>query len=200
MLPKRRFYILIPSRALDSGKTRLAPVLGPKERRAFSRKSLRHVATIARAVAGSGQTVVISGSGEVLGLARRLGVRAVAERRPGLNAAVTQGVRFARDHRALAMLVVHADLPEIRKNDLLRALQTLARHGGAMLAPDSKREGTNALALRTAAAFRFHFGPDSFAKHLAEARRRKLRVRVVQCAGLGRDVDTPEDYQALARG
>ena len=175
-------------------------MLGPAERRAFSRSSLRHAARLARSVAGAGRTAVISRSGEVLGLARRLGVRALRERRPGLNAASRQGVQFARKKGALAVLVLHADLPELQRNDLLAAMHALARHRGAVVAPDRDRAGTNALALRPAGRFQFRFGPQSFARHLAEARACKLRVRVLERAGLARDVDTPAHYEALVRG
>jgi 2-phospho-L-lactate guanylyltransferase len=194
-----RFAIVIPSRGLDRGKTRLAAILGPAERSAFNRASLRRVATIARSVAGARSTMVISASGRVLGLARRLGIRALPEHRRGLNEASLQGVEFARRSGALAVMVVHADLPQLEKGDLLAAMRALARHRGAVLAPDRHRTGTNALALRSRARFRFRFGPGSFARHLAEARRQKLRVRVLERAGLSRDVDTPEHYRAFQR-
>jgi 2-phospho-L-lactate guanylyltransferase len=193
------FFIVIPSRGLDRGKTRLAAILGPAERRAFNRASLRRVATLARSVAGARRTVVISPSGRVLGLARRLGTRALREERRGLNEASLQGVEYARRLGAAAVMVVHADLPQLEKGDLLAAVHALARHRGAVLAPDRHRTGTNALALRSESGFRFRFGPGSFARHLAEARRRKLRVRVLVRSGLSRDVDTPEHYRALQR-
>jgi 2-phospho-L-lactate/phosphoenolpyruvate guanylyltransferase len=193
------FWIIIPSRGLDRGKSRLAAVLGPDERRAFNRTGLRRIATAARSVAGAKQTVVISPSADVLGLARRLGVVALPERCGGLNGASRQGLEFARQRGAHAVMVVHADLPRIEKADLFAAMRSLARHSGAVIAPDRNRTGTNALALRPALAFRFRFGPGSFSRHLAEARRLKLRVRVLERAGLESDVDTPEDYAAYVR-
>ena len=71
------------------------------------------------------------------------------------------------------------------------------RDGGVVLAPDRESSGTNALGVAASQRFRFSFGPDSFAKHLAEARRRRMRVLVLHSAGLAFDVDTPEDYRTL---
>ena len=41
--------------------------------------------------------------------------------------------------------------------------------------------------------FTFSYGPGSFARHGAEARRLGLGLRVVREPGLGRDVDLPSD-------
>ena len=42
-----------------------------------------------------------------------------------------------------------------------------------------------------------HFGPGSFARHLAAADAMGLACRVVELAGLGLDVDEPRDLEAL---
>jgi hypothetical protein len=47
----------------------------------------------------------------------------------------------------------------------------------------------------TAVDWRFSYGPDSFARHVAEAERLGLEVDVVEHAGLGWDVDHPEDLR-----
>jgi 2-phospho-L-lactate guanylyltransferase len=192
------FWIIIPAQAFDRGKTRLASALGPAERRAFSRASLRHVTSMARQVAGARRTLVVSRSGEVMGLARRLGVLATPEREPGLNGALRGAVWFARRRGATGIVVLHADLPEIESSELRGLLRSLARHRGVVIAPDRDREGTNALGLRPPGKFTYRFGAGSFDKHRAEARRRRRRVRVIESPGLARDVDTPEQYRHYA--
>ncbi len=191
-------WIIVPSQAPERGKSRLAAILGPAERRAFSRACLRRVVTLARRASGARRTLVVSRSGEVLGLARRLGVRALTERRRGLNAAVRQAVAFSGRRGAAGIAVLHADLPQLSLKDVACVMSALARHRGVALAPDRGLTGTNALALRPAGKFRFHFGPGSFAKHCAEARQMRARIRVVQRPGLAADVDTPNDYVALS--
>jgi 2-phospho-L-lactate guanylyltransferase len=191
------FWIVVPARGFGSGKTRLAPILDADERRAASRRWFIHVVRIARRVAGAHRTLVVSASGEVLGLARRLGVRALGERVSGLNASAHQGASFARRRGAAGMVVLHADLPRLGRAELARLVLALVRHPGVALAPDRAREGTNALGLRAARAFRYRFGRDSFRRHRAECRSRRLRARVLELPGIAGDVDTPEQYRAL---
>jgi 2-phospho-L-lactate guanylyltransferase len=190
------FWVIVSSQAFGRGKSRLAAVLGPGERSAFSRAWLKHVLTTTRPVAGARHTLVVSAAADVLGLAKRLGVRALPERRRGLNAAVHQAEGFARQRGARGVIVIHADLPLLTRQDM-RCMISALRDGGLVLAPDRDDSGTNALGLRGPRPFRFRFGPGSFARHLAEARRRRLRVRVVRRAGLAFDVDTPADYRRL---
>ncbi len=196
-MSQRRFWIIIPCRGLDRGKTRLGPVLGPAERRRFAGESLRHVVRTARKIAGASRTLVVSGSGEVMGLARRLGVLARAQARPELNAAVRDAASFVRRRGASGIAVLHADLPQLSKHDVACLLQALSRQSGIVLAPDRHCEGTNALALRPAVQFDFGFGSGSFSKHRSAARRCRIRIRVLARPGLAADVDTAEDYQAL---
>lgn len=192
-------WIIIPSQAPERGKTRLAAILGPAQRLAFSRACLRHVVRLARHAAGGCCTVVVSRSGEVLGLARRLGVRALTEKRPGLNAAVRQAAEFAKRKGASGIVVLHADLPQLSAKDLACVMGAIARQRGVALAPDRELTGTNALGLRPPGRFRFRFGPGSFEKHRSEARRMRAHIRVVKMPGLAADVDTPRDYLALRR-
>ena len=193
----RPIWIIIPSRMLERSKTRLAAILDPAERRAFSRACLRHVVKVARHVAGARRTVVVSRAGEVLELARRLGVYALMEQRPGLNAAVRQAGGFAKRMGASGIIVLHADLPQLSAKDVACLMGAVVRHRGVALAPDRDLTGTNALGLRPPGRFRFRFGPGSFDKHCSEARRLRAHIRVVARPGLAADVDTPKDYLTL---
>lgn len=193
----RPFWIVIPSRAPERGKTRLSPILAPVERRAFSRECLRHVIKVARGIAGPRHTIVVSRSGESLGLARRLGVQARKELRRGLNTAVRQAVDLAKRNGAMGVLVLPADLPLLAARDVACVIGPVARRRGIALAPDHARTGTNALALRPPGRFRFQFGPASFDKHRSQARRLRVRIHVIERIGLASDVDMPEHYLAL---
>jgi 2-phospho-L-lactate/phosphoenolpyruvate guanylyltransferase len=125
-----------------------------------------------------------------------MGVRALRERQPGLNEAITQATRFARRRGASAVLVVHGDLPQLRRHELGDMVRALARHRGVVIAPDRDREGTNALALRPPYGFSYRFGLNSFRRHSAEARRTRRRARVLYSRGLAHDVDVPEHLSA----
>jgi len=193
----RRIWILIPGQAFDKGKTRLAPVLNAAARRRFSRDSLVHVVRTARRVVNARRIIVVSRAGEVLGLARRLGVGALRESGRGLNAAVSEASIHAARRGAAGTLVLHADLPGITVQEISILIQKLTCHSGVVLAPDELRQGSNALGLRPPGNIPYRFGRGSFEKHRSEARRARVCLRIVQSQGLAFDVDTPENHSRL---
>ena len=194
----RSIWIIIPAQSFDRGKTRLAPVLDASARRRFSRDCLVHLVRTARRVVSARRIVVVSRAAQVLGLARRLGVRALHESSRGLNAAATDAEAFATIRGAQATLVLHADLPGLGANDVRALMAKLARHDGVVLAPDELRDGSNALGLRPPGAIPFCFGPGSFNKHRSQARHERLSIRIVDSPGLARDIDTPENYRVFS--
>jgi 2-phospho-L-lactate guanylyltransferase len=87
------------------------------------------------------------------------------------------------------VVVAHADLPQAA------GLADLAGEPGdpVTLVPDRADDGTNVAVVPAAAGFRFAYGPGSFGRHVAEARRLGLGPRVVRRADLAWDVDEPDD-------
>jgi 2-phospho-L-lactate guanylyltransferase len=59
--------------------------------------------------------------------------------------------------------------------------------------PDRHDGGTNVACVPSAIGFQFAYGPGSFLRHCAEARRLGCELRVVRDAALGWDVDVPAD-------
>ena len=70
--------VLIPVKRLDDAKRRLAPVLGPAERRALMQSMIEHVAAVALE-AGVGRVALASSDPVAVELAGRLGVGAVSD-------------------------------------------------------------------------------------------------------------------------
>ena len=120
--------------------------------------------------------------------------------RPGLDAAVDLGREIASEDAAtrgpVRLLVAHADLPALRTADVAALL---AEDAPVVVATDRRGAGTNLLALEppASAGFRFRFGPDSRAAHVAEAERLGLRAVVVRRPGTAVDLDTVEDWGEL---
>jgi 2-phospho-L-lactate guanylyltransferase len=83
--------------------------------------------------------------------------------------------------------VAHADLP--RATDLA----AVGDAPGITLVPDRYGNGTNVLALPTHTGFHFSYGPGSFARHRAEARRLGGPLRLLDRPDLAWDVDEPAD-------
>jgi len=108
----------------------------------------------------------------------------------GLNGAVEAGVARLARAGASEVLVAHADLP------LAHRLAHLAGFSGVTLVPDRREDGTNVLCLPAHSSFAFSYGPGSFTRHLAEASRVGLAVRVIREPELAWDVDVPSDIPA----
>ena len=187
--------IVVPAKALPRGKSRLAPVLEEAERRALSLGFLDRVLRACLAARGvaPGCVQTVSDGADALERARALGAAALAQSGSGLNRALDQARRAAREDGVPMLIVLSGDLPFVVASDVER-LAAAAGAGVAVVAPDRAGRGTNALALPTMADFRFRFGRDSAAAHAAEARRAGLRPATLSTPGLAFDVDTPRDY------
>ena len=187
--------VVVPAKALPRGKSRLAPVLEEAERRALSLGFLDRVLRACLAARGvaPGCVQTVSDGADALERARALGAAALAQSGSGLNRALDQARRAAREDGVPMLIVLSGDLPFVVASDVER-LAAAAGAGIAVVAPDRAGRGTNALALPTMADFRFRFGRDSAAAHAAEARRAGLRPATLSTPGLAFDVDTPRDY------
>ena len=181
---------LVPVKALAEAKGRLAPQVGPLQRRLLAIAMFEDVVAALQAVPALEAPVVVSPDTEVWRRADALGCRVVEEPPDAgdLNAALEAAA--ATLHRG-PLLGVAADLPLASAAGLERVLEAAARAPVAVV--PSSGGGTNVLAWRDPASFAPSFGPDSAARHLAVPG----AVRVDE-PGLSLDVDTVEDLRSVA--
>lgn len=175
--------MLVPVKAFDRAKLRLAPVLSHEQRAAKARAWATHVVAAAAPL----PVAVVCDDEAVASWARGLGASVVWEPGLGLNRAVAAGVDALADGGARKVIVAHADLP------YAGPLAWVAGFDGVTLVPDQRDDGTNVLAVPTRAGFRFAYGAGSFRRHQQEARRVGLALRVVREPGLTHDIDVPAD-------
>jgi 2-phospho-L-lactate/phosphoenolpyruvate guanylyltransferase len=175
--------VVVPVKAFTQAKVRLASALAPDERAALA----RHMAEIVLLAADPLPVTVVCDDDEVREWAERSGAEVVWCPGRGLNGAVSDGVAALRAAGVGTAIVAHADLP------LATRLDWLADFPGVTLVPDRRFDGTNVVAVPTAAGFRFSYGPGSFGRHRTEAARVDLPARIVQDPHLGWDVDLPAD-------
>jgi 2-phospho-L-lactate guanylyltransferase len=182
--------IVIPLRSFALAKARLADALDADERAALARSMAETVV----AAAGTHRVVVVSSASEVVAWAREMALPCIDD--PGsLNAAAQAGRAWAQAQHADRYAVVHADLPLATTLDAVVADGVAAI---AVLVPDHRGDGNPVLALPAAVPFNFAYGPESAARHAAEARRHGLEVRIVDDQRLGFDVDVAADLAQLA--
>jgi 2-phospho-L-lactate guanylyltransferase len=180
--------VLIPMKPLSTAKERLAPALSTDERR---RLSLTMLADVIAAARGFDRVWVLNSDVDAEDVSRAAGVEAVSDPAPGLglNASLTAATRAAIADGATGVLVVSADLPSVRANDLA----ALVTSPGVALAPDRAGVGTNALWRAPGDGIDVAFGPNSLAAHAELARAAGTPAIVVARPGLALDVDTPDD-------
>jgi 2-phospho-L-lactate guanylyltransferase len=181
--------VVIPVRAFALGKARLAERLDRTARAGLARQLADRVA----AAAGELPAVVVSSAPDVRDWARARGLDVLDD--PGsLDEAATAGRGWVAARGRARAVIAHADLP------LARTLTPLARDGAqpiVALVPCHRDDGTPVLSVPVDVPFRFSYGPGSFRRHAAGARRLGLGFRVVRDADLAFDVDVPEDLDRL---
>ena len=66
-----------------------------------------------------------------------------------------------------------------------------------VIAPDRRKEGTNALLICPAGLIEYDFGPGSFERHCERARQAGATLEVVNLPSLSLDLDLPEDLDMV---
>lgn len=187
---------IVPAKALDQAKGRLAAILTESERRELALAMLEDVVLALQAVALIDDVVVVSPDVEVIATASALNAKSIEE--PASVRGINQALSFALDSlepKPDALVVVLADVPEIRPADVADALARLPDRG-LVICP-SHDKGTGLLAMRPAGLIPFRFGPLSFSLHKREAAAQKLPIEVVRAESIARDIDSSDDLRAL---
>ena len=189
--------LAVPVKPLDRAKRRLSPVLSPEERARLTVAMLEDVLDAAEAQSGW-DVWVVSGSREVVDVARGSGARPVRDTAGSLRGALREvEAEIAATRPGSALAVVLADLPRISA----RALATALDVGGAVVAaPAASDGGTNVLVRRPASVIPSRFGRSSFDRHRAESYRAGVTFRDVRVPELTFDLDTPADLAHLLAG
>ncbi len=214
-------WAIIPVKSLQQSKGRLAHLLPPGSRAQLVRNLLNYVLATVLESPGITRVLVISSDPEVREIAAASGATAIVERPPyDLNNAVAYAYALAERGGAEAALILPADLPLVTTADIeLMIAAGLTEGSGngsnarmamgpavSALGPappvmaicsDRCGDGTNALFIRPALDFDFHYGPSSLQQHIREAIDRDFLVRLVNAPGLQFDLDTEQDWQTF---
>jgi 2-phospho-L-lactate guanylyltransferase len=189
---------LVPAKALDQAKGRLAELLTEHERRSLSLVMLADVLRALNSARGVDRAFVVSPDQDILRDAERFGADPISQPAAlsGINEALKHGLRVVALEEPTALLVVLADVPAVRPEEIESILAALPHDLGAVICP-SRAEGTSALALRPPGIIEFRFGPNSFAQHQREASARGVPLQAIRFDSLLHDVDEPDDLRYL---
>lgn len=193
--------LLVPIKALDSAKSRLAERLSAPQRQALCKEMLEHVVQLGQATDRVEHIVLLSPCPTIRKWAQGKPLEVIGDP-PGaetLAAVVDHGVSRTREARGGSVLVLMGDLPTLLSEDLDRMIDAL-RTADVVLAPDAEEAGTNGLGLAANTALPTCFGrTDSFRAHHARCRVMEHAVADVRTAGLAFDLDTVRDLDLYLR-
>ena len=94
-------------------------------------------------------------------------------------------------------MVIPADLPRLDAEDIRKILVHRKNPPVVVIAPDRKKEGTNALFICPPDLIDFKYGNGSFKKHIQGAEEAGARLEICDLASLELDLDEPEDLALI---
>lgn len=192
-------WAIVPVKPLRRGKSRLAEVLSEEERFGLNSKLLTHTVDTLREIPEIEQVLVVSRDQAALSLARAHGARTVQENgAPELNIALTRATMVAKQYATRGVLIIPSDLPMISKEDISSMLEMVKEPPVVVVAPDRKREGTNALLVCPAGLIEYDYGPNSFERHCISAQEAGARLEICELSSLALDMDVPEDLELVS--
>lgn len=191
-------WAIVPIKQFEFAKARLAPVLDPGQRRDLMRAMATDVLESLAATRGIERIIVVSREPEVSKLAAAVGAQVILEEEGGgLNAAVAEGARVARNAGATGIFIVHGDLPLANAAAFDAVLEAHADAPAVTLVADGEGQGSNCLACSPADVIPFLFGRESCQAHVAAARQQGVEAVVILSPTLSLDVDCAADLALL---
>ncbi len=175
--------MLIPVKDFRQAKARLASVVSPSDRIRLARWTAQRVVTAAAPL----PVFVACDDSDVADWAESAGATVLWRPGMGLNAAVQDGIATLAGAGIEHAIVAHSDLARPAP------LSDLVMSGGVVLVPDTRRDGTNVIAVPTNCGFVPSYGSQSFRRHLGQVLELGISVRVRRDAMLALDIDTPTD-------
>jgi 2-phospho-L-lactate guanylyltransferase len=192
----KSLVILIPVKS-KGAKSRLTKQLTASDRRKLTLLMLNDVLDVFKMTKLTKDCFVVSPDAEVLSIAERSGAGTIREERDmGVNAAVERGMS---DTRSENVMVIPSDLPFLVSSDIRRLLSLKSTGLKVVMSPSMGFDGTNALLFSRKTPIPLSYDRNSFWGHLGSAGSAKLSVGIYSGQGVMFDVDSPEDFLALAR-
>ena len=193
-------WAIVPIKPFRHGKSRLAGVLSDAERAALNHSLMINTLQVLATVPEIEYTLVVSRDQQALAIAREHGARTVQEQgSPQLNQALARATVVALGHAVRQVLVLPADLPLLKREDVQAVIDCSRQPPVVVIAPDRRGHGTNAMLVNPAGRIHYSFGAGSFERHCALARKAGARLEICERPNLALDLDLPEDL-ALVKG
>lgn len=193
-------WTIVPVKPLRRGKSRLSSILSEDERTVLNQTMLINTLKTLRQVKEIETILVVSRDPMALSIAREYSARTVLEDgNPELNTAIRRAASVAKAYFANEILVLPADLPLIKPEDIIKFIHLSGKPPEIIISPDRRNDGTNALLINPADLIEYQYGPGSFLAHINSAKKKNARIEIVESETFGLDLDLPEDLEILKK-
>ncbi len=190
---------VLPVKRFPSAKARLAGGgLSSAQRLALATGMLSDVLAALRRCELVDDIVVVTSEPGAEALARGAGAQVLAdEPSEGHSEAAQRGIDWAVADGAFHTLLIAGDVPAVDPSEIDSLIESLADNEVVVI-PDRHGSGTNALILTPAGVISPSFGEGSCQRHQQIAADAGATARVETSFGIGLDVDTADDLDALS--
>ena len=191
---------VLPVKRFPSAKARLANGgLSSAQRLALATGMLSDVLAALRRCDLVDDIVVVTSEPGAEALARGAGAQVLADDpSEGHSEAAQRGIDWAVADGAFHTLLIAGDVPAVDPAEIDSLIESLADDNEVVIIPDRHGSGTNALILTPAGVISPSFGEGSCERHQQIAANAGAAARVEPSFGIGLDIDTAEDLEALS--
>ncbi len=191
-------WAIIPINNFNESFSRLSNVLNKKQREEMTQILATQVLDALTPIASVEKIIVLSN--EIEWLSSFWNKKIVVLPEPDteqFSKKIDNTAQWIQSQGVTAMLYLSIDLPYIQQEDIENLI---SQHiSGLSIVEAKKDNGTNALILDLPTKMEFQFGPNSFSKHLAEARSKNINTTIVNIEYLSLDLDDWNDLHLFKK-
>jgi 2-phospho-L-lactate guanylyltransferase len=190
---------VVPLKSPDAAKSRLRAGLDACARRRLFFAMARQVVGTLVHTPGIAGVAVVTASPEVAAFVEQQGALVIRQDHDAGTAEACRSAVACLSDRADSLLMISGDIPLVCARAVAELLASSRGTPLVAIVPDRRRIGTNALLCAPPAVIPLCFGSDSFQRHLAAARSRRVELRIIESDTLSLDIDDLEDLDELRR-
>ena len=191
-------WAIVPVKDLAGAKQRLSPVLSPEERHGLYRAMLSDVLRALAGAASLDGIALITRDAEAELMAAEYGATIIPEaENSGQTAAVSHGIQQLMARGVGTIVQIPGDVPLVTPTEIEQVIAAHLPAPAMTIVPARDEQGSNCVICSPPDSVTLRFGDNSFFPHLEAARRGGISPTIVPLAGLGLDIDTAADLEAL---
>ena len=191
-------WAVVPVKDMTGAKQRLSPVLSAGERQGLYRAMLSDVLRALSSAPSLDGIAMITKDAEAELMAAEYGATIIPEsENGGQTAAVAHGIAELMAHEVETIVQIPGDVPLVTPAEIEQVIAAHLPAPAMTIVPARDEQGSNCVICSPPDSVALSFGDNSFFPHLEAARRAGIAPTIVPLAGLGLDIDTAADLEAL---